>query len=87
MEYRKVGEKQLDISKEKLAALRREFQEAKKRVRAAMRDWRETHRLVLAQFTSPASARSFRMVVMRSGRHGQLEPVRRENRVWSTPRH
>ena len=56
MEYRKAVEKQLDISKEKLAALRREFQEAKKRVRAAMRDWRETHRLVLAQFTSPAAA-------------------------------
>jgi stearoyl-CoA desaturase (delta-9 desaturase) len=49
-QYRQALEKKLEASREKLAELRREFREAKDRVRAAIRDWQETHRLALAQF-------------------------------------
>ena len=40
---------QMEASRERVAELRHEFGEARKRLRAAIRDWQEAHRLVEAQ--------------------------------------
>jgi stearoyl-CoA desaturase (delta-9 desaturase) len=55
-EYCRAVEKKWDASREKLAELQREFRDARRRFRAAIRDWQETHRLVLAQFAAAATA-------------------------------
>ena len=54
-EYGKALEKKLEVSREKLAEIRREFHDAKERFQAAIRDWQDTHRLVLAQFAAAAA--------------------------------
>ena len=48
-DYRRALEKKLEGSREKLAELKKEFREARHRLHLAIRDWQETHRLVLAQ--------------------------------------
>jgi hypothetical protein len=48
-DYRRTLEKKLEGSREKLAEVKRELGEAGRRLRAAIRNWQETHRLVLAQ--------------------------------------
>ena len=51
-EYGQMLQKKLEASREKLADLRREFQEAGDRVQAAIQEWHDAHRLVLAQVGS-----------------------------------
>jgi stearoyl-CoA desaturase (delta-9 desaturase) len=46
--YRLAAEQRIEASREKVAALRREFCEATERLRAAIREWEEAHQLALA---------------------------------------
>ena len=55
-EYSQVAHKKLEASREKLAKLRRDFQDARDRFQAALRDWQEAHRLALAEFALGATA-------------------------------
>lgn len=48
-EYRHAAGLQMEASRERLAELRREFCEAADRLRAAIQEWHETHRLAQAQ--------------------------------------
>jgi stearoyl-CoA desaturase (Delta-9 desaturase) len=50
--YCKALEKRLEDSRERLAELKREFRAAQGRFHAAIRDWREAHRLVQAHFAA-----------------------------------
>lgn len=47
--YRRAAEAKISASREKLAELQREFREATERLRAAIREWHDAHRLVQAQ--------------------------------------
>ncbi|MCG8362888.1 MAG: fatty acid desaturase, partial [Pseudanabaenales cyanobacterium] len=55
-EYRRALEKKLEISRERLAELRREWQDARAAFRLSIREWSETHQLILSHFTAPAAA-------------------------------
>ncbi len=55
-EYRRAAQKQLEASKEKLLELQQELRQAKDRFQEAIRDWRETHHLVLTEFMAGAGA-------------------------------
>ncbi|MBI5387688.1 MAG: fatty acid desaturase [Verrucomicrobia bacterium] len=48
-DYRLAAERRVEASREKLAELRREFHQAAERLRAAIQEWRDTHRLAQAQ--------------------------------------
>jgi stearoyl-CoA desaturase (delta-9 desaturase) len=48
LEYRRAAEMKMQASREKLAELQREFREATARLRAAIQEWQEAHRLVQA---------------------------------------
>jgi stearoyl-CoA desaturase (Delta-9 desaturase) len=50
VQYRRAVGRQIEASWEKYAELRRDFSDARERFRAAMNDWKEAHRLALAQF-------------------------------------
>ena len=47
--YRRAAEEKMEASRERMAELRREFHEGRQRLRQAIRDWQEAHRLVEAQ--------------------------------------
>jgi stearoyl-CoA desaturase (delta-9 desaturase) len=48
-EYARGAEMKMAASREKMAELRREFSDATARLRAAIHEWQEAHRMVLAQ--------------------------------------
>ena len=48
-DYRHAAEMKMEASRERVAELRRDFSESQRRLRAAIRDWQEAHRLVEAQ--------------------------------------
>ena len=49
-EYARATEKKIEASRERLAELRREFDQAAAHLREAIQQWHETHRLVIARF-------------------------------------
>ena len=49
-EYVRATEKKLEASREKLAQLRREFDEAAANLRQAIREWNAAHQLALTRF-------------------------------------
>ncbi len=49
MEYRRAAEAKMVASRERLAELQSDFLEATERLRAAIREWQDAHRLVQAQ--------------------------------------
>jgi stearoyl-CoA desaturase (delta-9 desaturase) len=49
-EYVRATEKRLEASREKLAELKRDLEEAAAHLRTAIRDWHNAHRLALAHF-------------------------------------
>jgi stearoyl-CoA desaturase (delta-9 desaturase) len=49
-EYAKATEKRIEDSKEKLAQLRRDFEEAAANLRQAIQEWRAAHRVAIARF-------------------------------------
>ena len=49
-EYARATEKKLEASKERLAQLKRDFEEAAANLRRAIQEWHEAHQLAQARF-------------------------------------